>query len=126
MGSFMLPVAAEWGHRVLPAGDYTFVVPSAASPDCVYVRGEHRAVTCFAVSVGKVSGAPMNQICLIYDGSGYRVRSLKLRDAGKILYFDIRRPEPAPLEALRWFGFLSVLLRLFAHGPREAVLALRA
>jgi hypothetical protein len=126
MGSFMLPVAAEWGSRVLPAGEYTFVVPSATSPACVVVRGDRHRAVCFAASVARASGAPMNQICLVYDGSGYRVRSLKLRDAGKTLYFDIRRPEPAPLEAQRWFGFRSALLRLFACVPRRIVLTLHA
>lgn len=96
MGGFTLPVAAEWGHRSLPAGDYRFVVSTVASPASVYVRGEEGAVVFFAASIDWTSAAPGGLLCLVYDERGYRVRSLKLWDTRMILYFDSRRPKLAP------------------------------
>src|SRR5215831_1377983 len=111
IGSFTLPVAAEWGDRLLPAADYTIVVSSATSRAWVYVRGGDETAVFFAESVGEASRAPMNELCLVYDGYGYRVRSLKLRDAGRIFFFDTARTEALLAEAPSWSGVLSVLLR---------------
>jgi len=94
-GGFTLPVAARWNDRGLPAGDYRFFVSSESFHASVCVQGEGDTVVFFAASVESALGAPGGQLCLIYDESGYRVRSLKLRDARGILYFDARRPAPA-------------------------------
>jgi hypothetical protein len=110
MGSFSLPVAAEWGRRRLPAGVYRFVVSSAMSRAWVYVRGGDDDAVFLAASTDWASGAPGGQLCLIYDGGGYRVRSLKLRGTRRILYFDTTRSEPAPIAAERWPGVLYVPL----------------
>src|SRR5207249_7461408 len=99
MGGFTLPVAAKWNHRMLPAGEYKFVVSPAISRAWVYVRGDGEAAVFYAASIEWAIGAPGGLLCLVYDESGYRVRSLKLRDTRKILYFDSRRPALAPGEA---------------------------
>jgi hypothetical protein len=39
-GKFTLPVETHWGGATLPAGDYTFTLPSTASPYKIYLRGE--------------------------------------------------------------------------------------
>ena len=41
-------------------------------------------------------------LCLLYDDSGYRVRSLKLPGGTEILYFESRPPVPAWGEAPGW------------------------
>ena len=124
MGGFTLPVAAEWGRHSLPAGDYTFVVPSAASRAWVYLKHGDDAFVLFAASAGPASRGPMNELRLNYDGRGYHVRSLKLRGAEKVFFFDTARPEPPALAARTWSGVLSILLGPFA-GPREIILTLR-
>ena len=66
------------------------------------------------------------RLCLVYDESGYRVRSLKLRDTRKILYFDSRRPVLAPGEAPDRPGVLYVPLKteepgVLAIGPGRPI-----
>jgi hypothetical protein len=117
MGGFTLPVAAKWNHRTLPAGAYRFVVSPAISRSWVYVRGDDEAAVFYAASIEWATGAPGGLLCLVYDDSGYRVRSLKLRDRKEILYFDSRRPVPAPHDAAGWPGVLYVPLSPVGTGP---------
>jgi hypothetical protein len=111
MGGFTLPVAARWNHGTLPAGDYRFVVSPAISRAWVYVRGDDEAAVFYAASIEWAIGAPAGLLCLVYDESGYRVRSLKLHGTKKILYFDSRRPVLTPGEAPGWPGVLYVPLK---------------
>ena len=39
-GKFTLPVETHWGRATLPAGDYTFTLPSASAPYRLYIRGQ--------------------------------------------------------------------------------------
>ena len=39
-GKFTLPVETHWGGATLPAGDYTFTLPSASAPYTLYIRGQ--------------------------------------------------------------------------------------
>jgi hypothetical protein len=110
-GGFTLPVAARWNQRTLPAGEYRFVVSPAISRSWVYVRGDDEAAVFHAASIEWATGAPGGLLCLVYDESGYRVRSLKLRDTKKILYFDSRRPVRVPHDVPGWPGVLYVPLR---------------
>ena len=111
MGGFTLPVAAKWNHRMLPAGEYKFVVSPAISRAWVYVRGDGEAAVFYAASIEWAIGAPGGLLCLVYDESGYRVRSLKLRDTRKILYFDSRSPVLVSGEAPACPGVLFVPLK---------------
>ena len=116
MGGFTLPVAARWNHRTLPAGSYKFVVSPAFSRAWVYVRGDNEAAVFYAASIEWAIGAPAGLLCLVYDASGYHVRSLKLHGTKKILYFDSRRPVLVPPETPGWPGVLYVPLNTEAPG----------
>lgn len=39
-GKFTLPFETHWGGATLPAGDYTFALPSASSPYKLYIHGQ--------------------------------------------------------------------------------------
>jgi len=39
-GKFTLPSETRWGSATLPAGDYTFTLPSKSAPYRLYVHGE--------------------------------------------------------------------------------------
>jgi hypothetical protein len=39
-GKFTLPVETHWGGATLPAGNYTFAMPSKVAPYTLYIRGE--------------------------------------------------------------------------------------
>jgi len=58
MGGFTLPVAARWNHRILPAGDYRFVVSPAISRAWVYVRGVDEAAVFYAASIEWAKARP--------------------------------------------------------------------
>ena len=72
LGGFTLPVAAEWNHRTLPAGDYKFVVSPANPRTWVYVRGDDEAAVFHVASIEWAAGAPGGLLCLLYDDRGYR------------------------------------------------------
>lgn len=57
-GKFTLPVEVHWGSATLPAGDYTFVLPSAGSPYTLYIRGQAANAIIMAVTTDEkvVSG----------------------------------------------------------------------
>ena len=38
-GKFTLPFETRWGGATLPAGDYTFALPSTVSPQRIYIWG---------------------------------------------------------------------------------------
>ena len=123
LGGFTLPVAARWNHRTLPAGEYRFAVSPAISRPWVYVRGDEGAAVLHVAAIESAAGAPGGLLCLLYDDSGYRVRSLKLPDTREILYFDSQRPVPAPGDAPGRPGVLYVPLRpgVPAIGPGRPV-----
>jgi hypothetical protein len=39
-GKFTLPVETHWGAATLPAGDYTFALPSNSAPYRLYIQGQ--------------------------------------------------------------------------------------
>src|ERR1700676_4437844 len=39
-GKFTLAVETHWGGVTLPAGDYTFALPSAIAPYMLYIQGQ--------------------------------------------------------------------------------------
>lgn len=39
-GKFTLPFETRWGGATLPAGDYTFTLPTANRPYMLYIRGQ--------------------------------------------------------------------------------------
>ena len=119
MGVFTLPVPVEWSQRILPAGEYAFVVSSAPSPSWVYVQGNEDISVFLAAASETAARAPRSQIGLLFDGRQYHVRSFTLRQTGTTLLFGVRRPEPAEQGEKRWSGVPYVLLRPFVEGPAQ-------
>jgi hypothetical protein len=39
-GKFTLPFETHWGSATLPAGDYTFALPSISAPSRLYIQGQ--------------------------------------------------------------------------------------
>jgi hypothetical protein len=57
-GKFTLPVETHWGGVTLPAGDYTFTLPSNSAPYRLYIQGQGSAaiITAAAADYKVVSG----------------------------------------------------------------------
>lgn len=54
-GKFTLPAEVHWGSATLPAGDYTFTLPSAGSPYTLYIRGQAASAVVMAVTTDRVA-----------------------------------------------------------------------
>jgi hypothetical protein len=80
-GKFSLPFEVRWQNAVLPAGDYTFTMPSARVPYTMFIRGEGKSVIILAVSGNERTVSEKSELTLVKIGDSYVVRSL---EAGQI------------------------------------------
>ena len=79
---FTLAVETHWGGATLPAGDYTFVLPSTRSPYTLYVRGEKFAAFIMASAADEkvVSGHAQLNLVDIADVQNCRdIRGARAR-----------------------------------------------
>jgi hypothetical protein len=68
-GKFTLPFETHWGSATLPAGDYTFALPSTSSPYRLYIQGQGVSAIIQAATAdqGVVSGRPQLNLVDIAD-----------------------------------------------------------
>jgi hypothetical protein len=68
-GKFTLPVETHWGGATLPAGDYTFALPSNNAPYRLYIQGQgvSAIVTAATADQGAVSERPQLNLVDIAD-----------------------------------------------------------
>jgi len=81
-GKFTLAVETHWGGATLPAGDYTFVLPSTGSPYTLYIRGEKLAAIIMASAADEkvVSGHAQLNLVDIADVQNCRdIRGARAR-----------------------------------------------
>jgi hypothetical protein len=79
-GSFTLPVEVRWQNVVLPPGEYTFSMESAALPSTIVIRGNHQSA--MVTTVGR-SGKPMespSHLIIERRGQTRFVREIYLAD----------------------------------------------
>jgi hypothetical protein len=85
---FTLPFEASWGKAVLPAGDYSFRVnPSRDS--CITLVGQGRRgvalIMANSATRGEVAGS--TALIAVRSGGSYRIRALRLAEAGAVLEY---------------------------------------
>jgi len=93
-GKFTLPFEARWGEADLPPGDYTFTVdPEKPSLMALICQGNHNAALVMAQGriEGKVSGS--SALIAVLSGGKYRIRALRLADAGLVLEYTLPKAE---------------------------------
>ena len=100
-GDLALPVSAIWGEFSLPAGEYTFIVPSWSPLGVVYVQRDGRDALVVATAVEERPGTHMDELTLVRRAAHYFVQSLELRDPAIVLHFDVPIGEPASPDP-RW------------------------
>jgi len=68
-GKFTLAVEAHWGSATLPAGDYTFALPSNSAPYRLYIQGQGVSAIIQAATAdqGVVSERPQLNVVDIAD-----------------------------------------------------------
>ena len=68
-GKFTLPFETHWGGATLPAGDYTFALPSNSAPYRLYIQGQGVSAIILATTAdqGVVSERPQLNLLDIAD-----------------------------------------------------------
>ena len=81
-GKFTLAVETHWEGVTLPAGDYTFALPSNSAPYRLYIWGQGvgAIITAATADQGVVSERP--QLNLVDTAVGYTVQTLEVPELG--------------------------------------------
>jgi len=81
-GKFTLAVETHWGSATLPAGDYSFTLPSNSAPYRFYILGQgvSAIVTASTADKGVVSKRP--QLGLVNTADGYTVQTFEASQLG--------------------------------------------
>jgi hypothetical protein len=85
-GKFTLPSETRWGGATLPAGDYTFTLPSGSAPYRLYVRGE-KATAIIQVATAEGFSTAHAQLNLVDIADVYTVESFDAPELGKTFIF---------------------------------------
>jgi hypothetical protein len=92
-GEFTLPSEIHWGRAVLPAGQYSFNLPSMRAPQIIQVRGEGVNVMLMVQAAGDRPTPTDSALVLVRQGDKSVVRSLRLAPLGTSLYFAAPKGE---------------------------------
>lgn len=98
-GKFNLPFEIHWGQAVLSPGNYSFRLNSSgASPDyTVVVREEDQAATIITASTRSQSSSGKSGLIVERHGDLGTVRSLRLAEAGLVIYYPTAKAQPPML-----------------------------
>ncbi|MGA2475854.1 MAG: hypothetical protein ABSF73_04460 [Terriglobia bacterium] len=94
-GKFTLPFEARWGTAVLPAGDYSFRI-NTNNYSCIALvsqggRGVAFIMPDTAASRGEVAGS--SALIAVRSAGSYRIRALRLAEAGVVLEYNPPKAE---------------------------------
>lgn len=93
-GEFTLPSEVRWGQAVLPAGHYSFDLPSAAhQPEMIQVRGEGKNLLITALGTSDLQLSTNSALVLVQNGDSLVVRSLRLGPLGMTLDYAVHKGE---------------------------------
>src|SRR5438132_13663729 len=76
-GKFTLPFEAHWAGAVLPAGDYTFSIPSGNAPYLLYVRGEGKTAIIMAAGTDTKMISDHSQLTIVNKGGNQAIPQLE-------------------------------------------------
>ena len=91
-GKFTLPFETHWDGTTLPAGDYTFVLPTATYPYRLYIRGQATTAIVTAVGFEEKVASGHAQLNLVEIADSQNVQTLEAPELG--LTFDFATPTP--------------------------------
>jgi len=86
-GKFTLPFETRWGSATLPAGDYTFVMSSAASDYRLYIRGAQVNAIIMATSTDNKAVSDRAQLNLADIADVQTVQSLDAPELGRTFFY---------------------------------------
>ena len=98
-GKFNLPFETHWGQAVLAPGDYSFRLNfSGGSPDyTVLTREQDQKETIIMASTRGQSSSAKSGLIVERHGNRGTVRSLRLAEAGLVLFYPMAKPQPEML-----------------------------
>ncbi len=98
-GTFNLPFETHWGNAVLAPGDYSFRLNfSGGSPDnTVLTREEDQSQTMILASTRDHSFTGKSGLIVERHGDRGTVSSLRLAEAGLVLYYPMAKAQPPML-----------------------------
>jgi hypothetical protein len=99
-GKFTLPFETHWGSATLPAGDYTFVIPSASSDYRIYIRGAQVNAIVRATSSDDRGVSDHAQLNLVNIADGQTVQTFDAPELGRtFVYFTPKQKHAGHKEA---------------------------
>jgi hypothetical protein len=81
-GKFTLPVETHWGGATLPAGDYTFALPSTNPPYTLYIRGQAGNATIVAATTDDKVVSSHAQLSLVDIADVQTVQAFEVPELG--------------------------------------------
>jgi hypothetical protein len=91
-GSFTLPNEVHWQGAILPAGDYTFSMETAVSPNKMVVRRKDAAAIILTISTSTGSKNQPSQLTIERHGDAYFVSEMYSADLGVQFRYSIPAP----------------------------------
>ena len=99
-GKFTLPFETRWGGATLPAGDYTFTLPSTGSPYTLYIRGEARNAIVLTPAADQKVVSGHAQLNLVEIGNVQTVTTFEAPELGlTFVYLLPKQEHMGPKEA---------------------------
>jgi hypothetical protein len=81
-GKFTLAVETRWGSATLPAGDYTFTLPSHSAPYRFYIQGPGVSAIIQATTAEWIVASERPQLNLVDIADVYTVSTFEAPDLG--------------------------------------------
>ena len=81
-GKFTLPVETHWEGVTLPAGDYTFALPSTSAPYRLYIWGQGVGAIITAATADQRVVSERPQLNLVDTAVGYTVQTFEAPELG--------------------------------------------
>jgi len=87
-GKFTLPFETQWGSVTLPAGDYTFALPTATFPYTLYIQGKAGSAIIMAASADEKVVSGHAQLNLVDIADVQNVQTLEAPELGMIFNYS--------------------------------------
>ena len=99
-GKFTLTVETHWGGATLPAGDYTFTLPSNSAPYRLYIQGQGVGAIITAATADQRVVSERPQLNLVDTADGYTVQTFEAPELGvTFIYLARTQKHPGHKEA---------------------------
>jgi hypothetical protein len=92
-GTFTLPVETRWGGATLPAGHYTFALPSKNSPYTLYIHGEGANAMIMAATADDRVVSGQAQLNLVDIADVQTVKTFEAPGLGLTFIYLTRTPK---------------------------------